>query len=385
MKKVILVIISIFIISGCTPNYRELNELGIVTAFGITKEEDMIRLSIQLVNIMESGKNGLSESPITVISGKGKTIFDAARSLNLKSPKIFFLANVKYVIIDPSVLKSDLEEIIDYLTRDTKLSLNFIVITATNNDPEEILSSLSEFDINPATNLFEIITKGESRYGLAYSLTLKDFLNNFMNYGVEPLYPNVELTGDENKSDKTNNLEDSNAKDIIELKDLVFINSEKELVHLNEEEMYGFNFLNNNIKNAVVSTKCDGGYYTIETLKSEISLEDKLKKDKIKISGEVEAELVYYGCEEKFDNKKTLDKISDNTEKTIENYIKSSIIKAKENKTDFLGIGNWIYKNNTKYFDFEHKDWNKEGLDKIDFDFDINVNIYKQGNLRGEV
>ena len=89
--------------------------------------------------------------------------------------------------------------------------------------------------------------------------------------------------------------------------------------------------------------------------------------------------------EEKFDDKKTLDKISDNTEKTIENYIKSSIIKAKENKTDFLGIGNWIYKNNTKYFDFEHKDWNKEGLDKIDFDFDINVNIYKQGNLRGEV
>ena len=51
MKKVILVIISIFIISGCTPNYRELNELGIVTAFGITKEEDMIRLSIQYYGI----------------------------------------------------------------------------------------------------------------------------------------------------------------------------------------------------------------------------------------------------------------------------------------------------------------------------------------------
>ncbi len=383
MKKIILIIISLFIISGCAPNYRELNELGIVTAIGISKKDDEFEMSVQLVNIMEGGKNGLEESPITVITGKGKTIFDAGRSLNLKSSKIFFLANVKYVIIEPGVLKEDLEEIIDYFTRDIKLSLNFLIITSTHNKTEDILSSLSEFDINPSNNISQIIALGESRYGLSYSLTLKDFLNDYLNYGVEPLYPNVILHDSESDTD---DLKESKENSPAELKDLVFLNYNKEIVHLNEDEMYGYNFINNNIKNAVISTKCDnGGYYTIETLNSKIELVDNLKKNKIKVNGKIEAELVYYGCDQKFDDKKTLDKISDKAGDTIENFINSSIIKAKENKTDFLGIGNWIYKNNKNYFDFENKDWNKDGLNNIQFDYDVEVNIYKQGNLRSEV
>ena len=97
MKKILL-ILSLLLLTGCSSNYRELNELGIITAFGIKKVDNEYELDLQLVNIMEAGKNGVEESPITIISSKGKTIFDAARSLNLKSSKIFFLADVKYVI-----------------------------------------------------------------------------------------------------------------------------------------------------------------------------------------------------------------------------------------------------------------------------------------------
>ena len=52
---------------------------------------------------------------------------------------------------------------------------------------------------------------------------------------------------------------------------------------------------------------------------------------------------------------------------------------------DFLGLGNYIYKNNYKYFDFENKDWNKDGLNKLNLKYNIDVSLYKQGNLRGDL
>lgn len=384
MKKLIL-LISLILLTGCSSNYRELNELGIITAFGIKKIDNEYELDLQLVNIMESGKNGVEESPISIVSGKGKTIFDAARSLNLKSSKIFFLADVKYVILDKSILVDDLNEIIDFLSRDTRLSMNFIVVTSTENDPIDILSSLSEFDINPATNLYNIVSLSESRYGLSYSLTMKNFLKDYLDNGKELLIPNIVLNGNKKESETTDNLKDSDTSSYIELKDLVFINNNKEIVHLTDDEMFGYNFINNNIKNATITTQCDGGYFTVETLTSDTKLKSNIKDNTIIITSDVEAELVYYGCNEKFNNKDTLDKISNNIEDKVKEYYIKVIDKAKSNKSDFIGLGNFMFRNDSKYFDFNNKDWNNDGLDKLKFKYDIEVNIYKQGNLKEEV
>ena len=57
----------------------------------------------------------------------------------------------------------------------------------------------------------------------------------------------------------------------------------------------------------------------------------------------------------------------------------------KKYNYDFLGLGNYIYKNNNKYFDFEKKDWNKEGLNKLNLKYNMDVSLYKQGNLRGDL
>lgn len=103
MKKVILLLILVFICTGCY-NYKELNDLGIVSAMGISKDGEVYNLDIQLLNVLDSEKSGLNKSPITVISGQGKTIFEAIRSMNKKTSKVFFLADVDYVFLDKSVL-----------------------------------------------------------------------------------------------------------------------------------------------------------------------------------------------------------------------------------------------------------------------------------------
>ena len=382
MKKVILLIFLTFICTGCY-NYKELNELGIVSAMGISKVGDLYNLDIQLLNVLDSEKSGLNKSPITVISGQGKTIFEAARSMNKKTSKIFFLADVDYVFLDQSVLNDGLDEIMDFLIRDTRLSLNFLVVTSTENKSLDILSSISHFDTNSANNLYDAVMNSEIRYGGINSLHVRELINNYYAKGKYTIFPNVYIK-DTSKSSENDSLEDSKSESYVEVKNMVFF-KDKEAIELTDEETKGVNFLRNKIKNATLTIECDGGYFTIETLESKMKLKSKLNIDQLNVKGSVGAEIVYYGCKDNLDNVGVLKSISKKAEKEIESYITKAFNKSKKYNYDFLGLGNYIYKNNYKYFDFENKDWNKDGLNKLNLKYNIDVSLYKQGNLRGDL
>lgn len=382
MKKVILLIFLTFICTGCY-NYKELNELGIVSAMGISKDGDLYNLDIQLLNVLDSEKSGLNKSPITVISGQGETIFEAARSMNKKTSKVFFLADVDYVFLDQSVLNDGLDEIMDFLIRDTRLSLNFLVVTSTENKSLDILSSISHFDTNSANNLYDAIMNSETRYGGINSLHVRELINNYYAKGKYTIFPNVYIK-DTSKSSENDSLEDSKSESYVEVKNMVFF-KDKEAIELTDEETKGVNFLRNKIKNATLTIECDGGYFTIETLESKMKLKSKLNIDQLNVKGSVGAEIVYYGCKDNLDNVGVLKSISKKAEKEIESYITKAFNKSKKYNYDFLGLGNYIYKNNYKYFDFENKDWNKDGLNKLNLKYNIDVSLYKQGNLRGDL
>lgn len=382
MKKVILLIFLTFICTGCY-NYKELNELGIVSAMGISKDGDLYNLDIQLLNVLDSEKSGLNKSPITVISGQGETIFEAARSMNKKTSKVFFLADVDYVFLDQSVLNDGLDEIMDFLVRDTRLSLNFLVVTSTENKSLDILSSISHFDTNSANNLYDAIMNSETRYGGINSLHVRELINNYYAKGKYTIFPNVYIK-DTRKSSENDSLEDSKSESYVEVKNMVFF-KDKEAIELTDEETKGVNFLRNKIKNATLTIECDGGYFTIETLESKMKLKSKLNIDQLNVKGSVGAEIVYYGCKDNLDNVGVLKSISKKAEKEIESYITKAFNKSKKYNYDFLGLGNYIYKNNYKYFDFENKDWNKDGLNKLNLKYNIDVSLYKQGNLRGDL
>ena len=382
MKKLILLIFLTFICTGCY-NYKELNELGIVSAMGISKDGDLYNLDIQLLNVLDSEKSGLNKSPITVISGQGETIFEAARSMNRKTSKVFFLADVDYVFLDQSVLNDGLDEIMDFLVRDTRLSLNFLVVTSTENKSLDILSSISHFDTNSANNLYDAIMNSETRYGGINSLHVRELINNYYAKGKYTLFPNVYIK-DTSKSSENDSLEDSKSESYVEVKNMVFF-KDKEAIELTDEETKGVNFLRNKIKNATLTIECDGGYFTIETLESKMKLKSKLNIDQLNVKGSVGAEIVYYGCKDNLDNVGVLKSISKKAEKEIESYITKAFNKSKKYNYDFLGLGNYIYKNNYKYFDFENKDWNKDGLNKLNLKYNIDVSLYKQGNLRGDL
>ncbi len=383
MKKLILIIGVIIMCTGCW-NYKELTELGIVTAMAISKKDNKYVIDMQFVNIVEAGDKGVPESPISVMSGEGDTIADAIRSINMKMSKVFFSSNMEYMIIDKSVADESLEEVMDFLARDTKLSLNFLIVTSTNEDPKNVLAALSQFNLNPASNVSELVRRSEGRYGASTSITFKEFLAKYLANGITPVIPNVKLVGEVLEAEDNETLKESNSNNYVEVDNLVAFDEKGEAIILGTDESFGYNFLNNHIQNGAVTSACGENYFTVQTLKSKIGF-GELKGNKLSVDGEVQAEVFFYGCENDLNNEKTLDKLSKITKKTITEYIEKTINLAKEKKVDFVGIGNYLYKNENDYFDFDKKDWNTDGLSNIELDYNIEVTLLKQGNLKGDI
>lgn len=378
MKKIILIILSLLLTTGCW-NYKELNELGIVSAMGVSKEGDEYILDVELINIVDSKKSNLNESPITVITGRGKTIFEAARSMNKLTSKIFFLADLDYVFLDKSVLTSDTKEIMDFLIRDTRVSLNFLIITSSESNSKDILSSISHFNTNQAENLYEIINNSEKRYGGVKALHVRDFISSSLENGKNVIYPNIIINN--NESNTNESLEKSVSNSLLQVKDMIFFNKDN-IVHLNDNVIKGYNFINNNIKNITVSIPCTNGYFTIETLDSNFNIKDNLNNNELLVNGEVGAEIVYYGCDNNLDSTKVLESISKLSEEEIISYIQEGLEVINKYNYDFFNIGNYIYKNNKSYY---NKYYTKYGLSNINFKYNIDVSLYKQGNLRGDI
>lgn len=385
MKKIIFLIFICFMCTGCF-DYQELGELGIISAMSIVKNEENFHVDIQLINIIESGDHGVVESPVTVISGEGPTVFEAVRSMNLRISKSFFPADMAYLIVDKSVLEeNDLREVIDFFARHTKLSLNFLVITTTDSDPGDVMASLSEFNINAATNMSEVIRLSEKRYGASYSLTFLEYLKDFFEPGIVPVYPNVYMHGEASISENIDDLKKTETESYIELKDLVTFDKEGNPIHLGTDESMGYNFLKNHVTNATVTSSCGDEYFTVETLSSKFKFESDLKNNKIKVVGNIDGEISFYGCSEDLNKSKVLKDVTKAFEEKIKDNVLSTLNLAKDNKLDFIGVGNFVYKNNPNYFDFDKDDWNTQGLPNIDFEVEIDANLYKQGNLKGDI
>ena len=123
--KILIVVLFLLVVSGCY-NYRELNELSIVSAIGIDKDKnDNIKVTIQVINSKkESSDSSQSNTNATFITyeSSAKTIQEALRKVVLSSPKRFFATQMQILVISEKCAKDDITKYIDFFTRCTFLN-----------------------------------------------------------------------------------------------------------------------------------------------------------------------------------------------------------------------------------------------------------------------
>ena len=355
MKKIIL-LISILLLSGCA-DYIEINDLAIVTGLLIDYKDENYIITSQIIESND-------ESKIKVITTTGSTIEETLAKISQTSNKEVFISHLKTIILTENIIKNNID-IYDFFLRNAKSKMNFKIYIAEDEDAKKILKIYEDVD-GSAIYIENILKYNSKLFSSSTPLVFTDLVYKKLEYGLEPIYPNVSV-------------KENNEEEILYLKNLIAFNDNKEKIILNDIESISYNILTNNLEKTFMDIKCDNKKFslTLEHVKTKY----KWKNNIFNINTNLKAKINSYECNYDINEIKTIEKLNTLAEEQITKELNNVIKISQDNKVDFIGIGNHIYKYDKNYFDFKNNNWNNK-LPNINTKVNVDVKITSIGEIR---
>ena len=380
MKKFVLIIITLFILlisSGCY-NYKEINDMAIVSSIGIDKDNknDKYIVSAQIMNSKESENS--EDSQITVYTKEGDTVHEALRNITLKSPRKLYGNHLSKIVLSEEVAKEGIDNILDIFNRITEVRNEFIITIVKEDKASDVLKVLTTTESIPAEYVKLSLKIADETSGLTYATKLDEFISLYLKKGIDPVVPVLKIDKKEKKGTTINNITTTNPISKIVIEDLAVTNKGKLETYLKNEEVIGYNFLRNQIQKMIIPVKCDdeNNYASISILKNKTKSSAEKKDNKYIINFNINSEAIIteYNCKKDLTDEKVIKKLEKDTEKKIKRYIKKSLNKQKETKGKFLGLERIIYLDYPKY---KNEDYSVK--------YNVNVNLVRKGEIRNSI
>ncbi len=380
MKKFVLIIITLFILlisSGCY-NYKEINDMAIVSSIGIDKDNknDKYIVSAQIMNSKESEDS--EDSQITVYTKEGDTVHEALRNITLKSPRKLYGNHLSKIVLSEEVAKEGIDNILDIFNRITEVRNEFIITIVKEDKASDVLKVLTTTESIPAEYVKLSLKIADKTSGLTYATKLDEFISLYLKKGIDPVVPVLKIDKKEKKGTTINNITTTNPISKIVIEDLAVTNKGKLETYLKNEEVIGYNFLRNQIQKMIIPVKCDdeNNYASISILKNKTKSNAAKKDNKYIINFNINSEAIIteYNCKKDLTDEKVIKELEKDTEKKIKRYIKKSLNKQKETKGKFLGLERIIYLDYPKY---KNEDYSVK--------YNVNVNLVRKGEIRNSV
>lgn len=380
MKKFVLIIITLFILlisSGCY-NYKEINDMAIVSSIGIDKDNknDKYIVSAQIMNSKESEDS--EDSQITVYTKEGDTVHEALRNITLKSPRKLYGNHLSKIVLSEEVAKEGIDNILDIFNRITEVRNEFIITIVKEDKASDVLKVLTTTESIPAEYVKLSLKIADKTSGLTYATKLDEFISLYLKKGIDPVVPVLKIDKKEKKGTTINNITTTNPISKIVIEDLAVTNKGKLETYLKNEEVIGYNFLRNQIQKMIIPVKCDdeNNYASISILKNKTKSNTEKKDNKYIINFNINSEAIIteYNCRKDLTDEKVIKKLEKDTEKKIKRYIKKSLNKQKETKGKFLGLERIIYLDYPKY---KNEDYSVK--------YNAKVNLVRKGEIRNSV
>lgn len=386
MKKLIILIPVIFIFCGCR-DYKELNDIAIVSGMSIDKKKDKYKISILVANSKNSdGSQKEGVAGTAVYTTKSKSIANAIKDLDNILPKKIYLGHLGIVILSDQVAKDGIDNITDYFFRNPETTKGFyIIMTEENELAENALKIISPLESFPFQNIKLSIENSSSSGAVTDNLTYSEFLEKYLKKGSEAYIPTIKIVGNVKKGSSTKTLESTKVKTYVDTKGLALFKSNKLVGYTKKNESRGINLVLNNAEEIVIKNNCKEGY--IATIVNRIKAKRKVKfvNNKpffyITITGNGDIEETNCNIDLKNDN--DIKKIEKKINNSIKKLVNKGIKKSKEYKTDVFEFGNLVYKKNPKFY--KHiDDWNSY-FKNVKTNVKVNIKIRNKGSIKQSI
>ena len=385
MKKILIIIpLILTLLTGCY-NYEELNNLAIVSAISISlNKNNQYEVIVQVVNPKKEQDSSSSNEPdFITFESTGSTLHESFRKLTKKSLKRIYGNQMQVVIIDESIAKNNLKDILDFLIREPEIRNEVYILIGKDKDILKILTPLNNIS---SQNIKESIENDTKRLGCSKIITLSDLIKDYKNPNIELTIPSIKISGNSNDGKEEKNLEQSQTDTSIELDGIAVFKDNKLKGYLTDDESLTYNFITNKIKNTLIKLNYNNNneYIITETISSKTKLIPNIKNNTITINIKGTSAITELNKKIDIEKKENINKLEKKLNNKIEKFITVNYQRINDKyNSDIYGFKDLYYKTNNKYY---KKMNNKENILKnIKIKVKVDIKIIEQGNLLGGI
>lgn len=324
MKKIIILLILLLGLTGCS-NYHELNDLAIVSAIGIEKEEEKYKVTLEVYKEVKESNSGSASKESQSLEGTGKTIDEAINNSSFMSEQLLYFSHIQAIIIDSDFAKDGISSVMDYLSRNTELSFVSYIVVSEDKKPSEILSKKeikTEIIGDAIYSIFNTTDQNNSAF--VYNKYYQ-FVEEYINKNQDVYAPLIKV------KDKK-----------IVIENMAIFKDDKMVDTLEALETKTFALLTNNTDSLYYKLSHNDGYIVMRVFEGTSKI--KIRNGKIVIDINVTSDIDEANTEIDTSNDENIKKLNKQLESAIKKDVEELLKTLKEKEADALGLNNVIYK-----------------------------------------
>ncbi|HYF75301.1 MAG TPA: Ger(x)C family spore germination protein [Candidatus Nitrosocosmicus sp.] len=358
-------------LSGCW-NYREVEQLAIVSAVTIDKEEgDKILVTVEIISVTES-QQGSALEPV-YIQASGNTFFDAVRKMVALQGKKLYWSHAKIVIISKDIAREEISSVLDFLNRDAEIREDMWVLISREEKANAIFFVKPETESSVAFQLDHALRaqRAIARYP---AVPLYKFLDMLSSKETAVAIPTIRLINNRGKIGTY-------------ITGSAIIKGNKLIGYLDEQESKALLWIRDELKGGlfiVEKTGKSGINVSLEIFKNKTTLTPAIEDGKLIMKVKVRTDVTIgeiMGTENLI-NEQGRPILKKDAEMQVKVLLEKLIEKSqKEYKADIFNFGEIIKQRMPDVWKSIEKEW-EEIYSDIEYKVDVEINIKGSGTIK---
>lgn len=373
-----VLLLSLILCAGGCWNYRELDQLGIVSGVGfdLAPEPGKILLTIQVIKPGEAkgggggggtsggGEGGGQTQPVVIIESTGATVFDAVREAVTKFSRKLFWPHNQVLIIGKEAAEQGARQFMDFEIRDAEPRPTAWVLV-TPGKAGDLLKTPGKMEKIPAMEIAEMV-RAQSATSKVGSFIVHDFVLRLLSKTAAPVATQIRL----------------NEKNEVQLDGTAVFKGEKLAGFIGKRETRGLLWVLGKVRSGiiVVNAPDNKGQVSLEILRSRSRVKAEVRGDsvRIKVTIIVQSNVGNQNSALDLSKPETLKTLARREETAIRNEIKSALNKAREFNADIFGFGEAVHRTDPKAWKRLEPRWD-EIFPELQIDLAVKANINQVG------
>lgn len=338
MRKKIIILVLILFLTGCS-DYRELTDMAIVPSFAIDYKDNMYHVIVHVLDAKKEDK----KAEVISYEDTGNTIHEAFRKISLKSPKKLYAGHVDTVIVSENIAKNGLSLVFDFILRDAEVEKSFSFLI-TGEDINEIMNISTPIQTIPGEHISEVLKNSSKIEGNTTDVSFDLFVSDTLKIGIDSVLPILKI---ENNNDN---------KRLVISNKLAIFKDDKFINYINQDSSLAYNLIKNNVDNNIITFKCDNNNYSsYEMLFNNTKFKYIKSTNTLEVDYDIKGNISEINCNIDINNSITINKLTKDLDTYLKDITNNLFLDIKTNNTDILGIEEYIYRNDYKFYN-ENKD-----------------------------